>query len=136
AQGHADGRRDLPAQMAVPRAAGGAPAGLAARRGTGAQLGTRQGGPGAHRLARWKLDLVPENIPLAKRRVAVPGDRRAWHRAGLAPRTGPPRSPRPSSGATFPRPAGNRPHDHYSAALLARLDQLVTDCWHRSHFAF
>src|SRR6266700_1740591 len=83
AQGDADGGRALPAQMALPGTAGGAPAGLAAARGAGAQLGTRQGGTGAHRMARWKLDSVPKNVPLAKRHVAVPEAQHAWNRAGM-----------------------------------------------------
>src|SRR5690242_16866904 len=88
-QGDADDRRDLPAQMALPGPAGGAAAGLAAGCRAGAQLGTRQGGTGAHRLAHWKLDSVPENIPLAKRPVrgglwpAPPGSQHAWNRGGV-----------------------------------------------------
>ena len=83
AQGHAAGSRAVPAQMAVPGAARGAPAECAAARRAGAQLGVREGGTGADGLARWKLDPVPENVPLASRQVAMPDGQHAWNRGGV-----------------------------------------------------
>src|SRR5215469_9338330 len=86
AQGHAGRRRDLPAQVDVPGAALGVLAGLDARGRAGPQLGAWQGRSGAAGLDRWKLDSVPENVPLAKpgRPLTMPiHQQHAWNRGGV-----------------------------------------------------